>query len=186
MKPDKLWGYVELARVWGRSLVIVAGLVLVVAALVQAGGDGLTGRWAFVTLAALVSSLVLFFFLLRMWMRQTALFSSRLASAKPAPEKPRLAEADDRDWRRWGIYMVVFGVVAGAFLMLFLIGLLGSGGTAEGVVSGCIAAWGLVTLEDVRRITAAERDEGRRYFAACRRPLSVGDHLVWRPAGATS
>ena len=60
----------------------------------------------------------------------------------------------------------------------------GRGGTAEGVVVGMLAAWGAATLEDVRRIRAIERSEGRRYFAACRRPTGVGNRLVWlqRPA----
>jgi hypothetical protein len=183
MRADKLWGYAQLARLWGRSLVISAVLVLGVAVLVQTGNDrGLGGRWFLVTGIALLTSLVLFFFLLRMWMRSTALFSTRLGTATPVPKKPRLLEAEARDWRRWAVYMVVFLFVGSAFMLLFLVGLLGTGGTAEGVVVGCIAAWGLVTLEDVRRITASEASEGRRYFAARPRPLGVGDHLVWKPA----
>ena len=183
MRADKLWGYAQLARLWGRSLVIAAALVLGVAVLVQAGNDGgLGGRWFVVTAIAFVTAVALFFFLLRMWMRSTALFSTRLGTAKRVPTTPRLLEAEPRDWRRWAVYMVAFLFVGSAFMLLFLIGLLGTGGTAEGVVAGCIAAWGLVTLEDVRRITASEASEGRRYYAACRRPLGVGDHLVWKPA----
>jgi hypothetical protein len=67
-------------------------------------------------------------------------------------------------------------------MMTFLIGVLGGGGTAEGVVVGLIAAWGLATLEDARAIDRAEDAEGRRYYAAVRRPAAVGDHLVWLPA----
>jgi hypothetical protein len=47
-----------------------------------------------------------------------------------------------------------------------------------------LAAWGLATLDDARRITAIEAEEGRRYFAACRRPTGVGNHLVWLPRRA--
>ena len=64
-------------------------------------------------------------------------------------------------------------------MLVFLIGVLGTGGTAEGVVVGMIAAWGAATLEDVGRIRAAEAAEGRRYYAARRRPTGVGGKLVW-------
>jgi hypothetical protein len=47
-----------------------------------------------------------------------------------------------------------------------------------------LVAWGLATLEDVRRIRAVEAAEGRRYFAACRRPTGVGNRLVWLPRKA--
>ena len=70
-------------------------------------------------------------------------------------------------------------LVGGAAMLVFLIGVLGKGGTAEGVVVGIIAAWGAATLEDVRRIRATEAAEGRRYYAACRRPTGVGRKLVW-------
>jgi hypothetical protein len=46
---------------------------------------------------------------------------------------------------------------------------------------GMLAAWGLATLKDARRIESIEADEGRRYFAACRRPTGVGNQLVWMP-----
>ena len=36
MRADKLWGYAQLARLWGRSLVIAAALVATVAGLVVA------------------------------------------------------------------------------------------------------------------------------------------------------
>jgi hypothetical protein len=71
-----------------------------------------------------------------------------------------------------------------AAVMVFLVGVLGRGGTAEGVTVGMMAAWGLATLSDVRRIRAAEAAEGRRYYAACRRPTGVGNNLVWVPAGS--
>jgi hypothetical protein len=66
-------------------------------------------------------------------------------------------------------------------MLVFLVGVLGRGGTAEGVVVGMLAAWGLATLEDARRIRRTEDAEGRDYFAACRRPTGVGDRLVWLP-----
>ena len=71
-------------------------------------------------------------------------------------------------------------------MLTFLVGVLGRGGIAEGVVVGMIAAWGLATLEDARRIEGIEAAEGRRYYAACHRPTGVGNRLVWlprRPAG---
>ena len=49
-----------------------------------------------------------------------------------------------------------------------------------------LAAWGAATLEDVRRIRAAERAEARRYYASCRRPTGVGNKLVWVPHRAPS
>ena len=46
---------------------------------------------------------------------------------------------------------------------------------------GMLAAWGAATLEDVSRIRELEATEGRRYYAACRRPTGVGNQLVWLP-----
>ena len=64
-------------------------------------------------------------------------------------------------------------------MMIFLIAVLGEGGTAEGVVVGLLGAWGLATLADAHQIRHTERSEGRHYYAAVRRPTAVGRHLVY-------
>ena len=64
--------------------------------------------------------------------------------------------------------------------MGFLVGILGGGGVAEGVVAGVLIAWGLVTLHDVKRLERIEVEQSRTYFAACRRPVSVGSVLIYR------
>jgi len=99
---------------------------------------------------------------------------------------PRRLEASPRDWRRWAAVTCGVLLVGGAAMLVFLVGVLGPGGTAEGVVVGMLAAWGAATLEDVRRIRAAELAEGRRYYAACRRPTGVGSKLVWIAAAQPS
>jgi hypothetical protein len=119
--------------------------------------------------------------LLRVWLRRSAMPSLRLPQASRS-SGPRLLHAAPRDWRRWGVVTTAVLTVGGTAMMTFLIGVLGGGGTAEGVVVGLIAAWGLATLEDARAIDRAEDAEGRRYYAAVRRPAAVGDHLVWLPA----
>ncbi len=93
----------------------------------------------------------------------------------------RRREGTARDWRRWGLLTGAILRVGGAGMMMFLIGVLGRGGTAEGVVVGMLAAWGAATLVDVGRIREMEAVVGRRYYAACRRPTGVGNHLVWLP-----
>ena len=118
-----------------------------------------------------------------MWLRKTALPSVRLPQAVRA-SGPRRLEATPRDWRRWALFTGVVLLVGGAAMLTFLIGVLGRGGIAEGVVVGMLAAWGLATLEDARRIESIEAAEGRRYFAACRRPTGVGNRLVWLPRRA--
>jgi hypothetical protein len=170
---EKLWRYASLARLWSWSLIVVAGLLLLLSIAIQAGDDeGLGPRW-FATLLGVV-----LFPLFRVWLRRAALPSVRLPQAVRATG-PRRLEASPRDWRRWAAVSGAILLVGGAAMLVFLIGVLGKGGTAEGVVVGMIAAWGAATLEDVRRIRAAEAAEGRRYYAACRRPTGVGSKLVW-------
>lgn len=178
---EKLWRYSSLASLWSWSLIAVGGLLLLLSVAIQAGTEeGLGGRW-FGTLLGItgVTGVVLFPFF-RVWLRRTAMPSVRLPQAVRATG-PRRLEASPRDWRRWAAVTGAILLVGGAAMLVFLIGVLGSGGTAEGVVVGMLAAWGAATLEDVRRIRAAETAEGRRYYAACRRPTGVGHKLVWIP-----
>lgn len=185
MPNVKLWDYARLSRIWGITLVVVGVLMLVVGAAVEAGDpdDGLEGRWFLVVLAAFASSLVVFFFLLRVWMRPSAVPTGRLGMADRDRGTPRLLEAGRGDWRVWTLMLGVAVFVVSALMMEFLVGILGGGGTAEGVVAGVLVAWGLVTLEDVRLLRGIQAEEGRVYYAACRRPVSVGGVLVWRKAG---
>lgn len=176
---EKLWRYSSLARLWSWSLIVVAGLLLLLSVAIQAGADeGLGGRWFATLLGVTGLTGVVLFPLFRIWLRRTALPSLRLPQAVRATG-PRRLEASPRDWRRWAVVTGGVLLVGGAALLVFLIGVLGPGGTAEGVVVGMLAAWGAATLEDVRRIRAAEAAEGRRYYAACRRPTGVGSKLVW-------
>ena len=176
---EKLWRYSSLARLWSWSLIVVAGLLLLLSIAIQAGADeGLGGRWFATLLGVTGLTGVVLFPLFRIWLRRTALPSVRLPQAVRATG-PRRLEASPRDWRRWAIVTGGVLLVGGAAMLVFLIGVLGPGGTAEGVVVGVLAAWGAATLEDVRRIRAAEVADGRRYYAACRRPTGVGTKLVW-------
>ena len=176
---EKLWRYASLARLWSWSLIVVAGLLLLLSIAIQAGDDeGLGARWFATLLGVTGVTGALLFPLFRVWLRRAALPSVRLPQAVRATG-PRRLEASPRDWRRWAVVSGAILLVGGAAMLVFLIGVLGKGGTAEGVVVGIIAAWGAATLEDVRRIRATEAAEGRRYYAACRRPTGVGRKLVW-------
>ena len=176
---EKLWRYSSLARLWSWSLIVVGGLLLLLSIAIQAGSDeGLTGRWFATILGITGITGALLFPLFRVWLRRAALPSLRLPQAVRATG-PRRLEASPRDWRRWALVTGAILLIGGAALLIFLIGVLGRGGTAEGVVVGMLAAWGAATLEDVRRIRAAEEAEGRRYYASCRRPSGVGSKLVW-------
>jgi len=183
---DRLWDYTRVSRVWAWVLVGVGLAMLVVGAVVEAGDpdDGLDGRWLLVALAAFASALVVFVPLLRMWMRPASVPSGRLPMAEPDTRRPRLLEAGPGDWRVWTVLLAAGTFVVSAMMMGFLVGILGGGGMAEGVVGGVLAAWGLVTLEDVRQVRRVQGEEGRVYYAACRRPVAVGGRLVWRAAGA--
>lgn len=182
MGTEKLWTYTRVGRIWGRTLVVVGVLMPVVGAAVEAGDpeDGLDTRWILVALASFASSLVIFFPLLRMWMRPAAVPSGRLPMARRDSGKPRLLEAGAGDWRIWTAMLGAGVFVVSAMMMGFLVGILGGGGMAEGVVGGVLAAWGLVTIEDVRTVERIQDEEGRVYYAACRRPVNIGRTLVWR------
>ncbi len=182
MPPDdseKLWRYADVARLWSWSLILVAISLLGLSVALQAGStDGLDAMWFVATFAITTATGGILYPLFRVWLRRTALPSVRLADAVRSAGRRHL-EASPRDWRRWSVITAVVMFVGGAAMLVFLIGVLGGGGTAEGVVVGVIAAWGATTLEDVRRIRRTEVAEGRRYYARCRRPLGVGNHLVW-------
>jgi hypothetical protein len=183
---EKLWRYASLARLWSWTLIGVAAALLPLSIALQAGSEeGLDAEWFAAALGVTGVTGVGLFPLFRVWLRKTALPSVRLPQAVRA-RGPRRLEASPRDWRRWGIVTVAILFVGSAAMLTFLVGILGRGGTAEGVVMGMLAAWGAATLEDVRRIVAAEEAEGRRYYAACRRPTGVGHHLVWLPLRPSS
>ena len=181
---EKLWGYASLARLFSWTLIVVAGLMLLLSIALQAGSDeGLTSWWFAAAFGITGLTGVLCYPLFRVWLRKAALPSVRLPQAVRAGG-PRRLEATPRDWRRWAAFSGIVLTVGGAAMLTFLIGVLGRGGTAEGVVVGMLAAWGAATLEDARRIESVERTEGRRYYAACRRPTGVGNKLVWLPRRA--
>jgi len=178
---EKLWRYSSLARLWSWALIGTAAALLVLAAGLEAGSPGgVDGTWLGVALGITGVTGVILFPLFRVWLRRAALPSVRLPHAIRA-SGPRRLEASPADWRRWAVVTSVALLVGGAAMLVFLVGVLGRGGTAEGVVVGMLAAWGLATLEDARRIRRTEDSEGRDYFAACRRPTSVGDRLVYVP-----
>jgi hypothetical protein len=178
---EKLWRYTQLSRIWARSLVAVGILVFCVGVAMQSGDSASAFiNWIEVGLATVVPTTAVFFVLLRGWMRNGGLPSSRLVDATADPRTPRRLEATAQNWRVWTMMLVVGLLIAGVLIMGFLIGVLGGGGMAEGVVSGVLVAWGLVTAQDVRRVVQIEQDEHRRYFAACKRPVSVGSVLVWQ------
>lgn len=184
MSGERLWRYSGLARLWSWTLIAGAGVLLALGALLQAGAEeGVDLRWLGVTVGVTGLSGVIFYPLLRVWLRRSALPSVHLPRASRAAG-PRRLEASASDWRRWAVVTAAVVFVGGGAMLMFLVGVLGRGGTAEGVVAGTLAAWGLATLEDARRIERAEVAEGRRYYAACRRPAAVGDRLVWFREGA--
>lgn len=181
---EKLWGYVSLTRLFSWTLIVVGGLMLLLSIGLQAATDqGLDSRWYAAAFGITAVTVVICYPLFRVWLRKTALPSVRLPQAVRA-SGPRRLEATPRDWRRWALFSGVVLTVGGAAMLTFLIGVLGRGGTAEGVVVGMLAAWGAATLEDSRRIRRTEATEGRRYYAACRRPTGVGNKLVWLPRRA--
>lgn len=178
---EKLWSYEALARMWSWALIISASLLIVVSIGLQAGAvEGLSGNYFATLLLTTVVTCALLYPLFRVWLRGTALPSSRLPRATKAKGR-RLLPASRADWVRWSIAIGVILFVGGVTMLAFLVGMLGRGGIAEGVVVGMMQAWGLATLEDSIRIARLERTEGRRYHAATRRPVAVGDNLVWTP-----
>lgn len=181
---EKLWRYTSLVRLWSWALIGVGAAMLVVGAAVQAGSEhGLTAQWVGVALGVSGVTGVLFYPLLRMWLKKTAP-SEYLPRAKRLGG-PRRLEAGPSDWRRWGFVTTGFLFVGSAAMLAFLVGVLhdsGPDGIAEGVVVGVVGAWGMVTLGDARSIERTELREKRRYFATGNRPTAAGNRLVWVPA----
>jgi Na+/proline symporter len=180
---EKLWRYTRLSRIWARTLVVVGILVFAVGFAIQIGDTGhALASWVVTAFATVAPSILVFFFLLRGWMANGGLPSARLGDAAVDPGVPRRGEPTSRNWLTWTLTLGAGLFVSSVLIMGFLIGVLGGGGIAEGVVAGVLIAWGLVTAQDVRRVERIEADQKRAYFAACRRPVSVGSVLVWRAA----
>lgn len=178
---DKLWRYGALTRLWSWSLLGSSAGLLAISILLQSSApEGLSARWFATTIGMTGVSGAIFYPLLRMWMRKSALPSLRLDRAQKL--KGRLLEAGPGDWRRWSTLIAAILFVGSAMMLSFLIAVLKRGGTAEGVVIGTIIAWAVVTLEDARRIDQTEHAEGRQYWAAVPRPVAIADRLVWTPA----
>jgi hypothetical protein len=181
---EKLWRYPSLVRLWSWALMGVGAAMLAVGAAFQAGSQhGLSAEWVGVALGVSGGTGVVFYPLLRMWLRTTAP-SEYLPRAKRLGG-PRRLEAGPADWRRWGLVTTSFLFVGSAAMLAFLVGVLrssGPDGIAEGVVVGLVGAWGVVTLSDARSIERTEASEGRRYFATGHRPTAAGNRLVWVPA----
>ena len=133
-------------------------LVAVSIALEATSEDGWTWTWLGVLIGMTGITGLVFFPLLRAWLRKGA-----------APS----------DWRRFAALSSILLFVGSVAVLLFLVAVLGRGGTAEGVVIGVLLAWGLVTLEDGRRIQRTQDGEKRVYWAAGRRPWGAGNRLVF-------
>ncbi len=176
---DLLWDYARLARMYGVELLGIGAALFVVSIVLEATSEAGWSWWWLGTLVALTGVTGLVFFpLLRSWLRKGGLPSISLPDARPA-QGPRILAAAPSDWRVWA-GLTTAGLFVSAFAtLLFLVAVLGRGGTAEGVVIGVLLAWGLVTLEDERRIRSTQIVEGRTYWAAGRRPAGAGNRLVF-------
>lgn len=176
---DLLWDYARLARMYAIETIVVAALLVAVSIALEATSED---GWSWTWLGALVGITgltgLIFFPLLRVWLRKGGLPSLRLPDAQPA-EGARILAAAPSDWRRFAAVSGVLLFISTGAVLLFLVAVLGRGGTAEGVVIGVLLAWGLVTMEDGRRILRTQGDENRVYWAAGRRPWGAGNRLVF-------
>ncbi len=176
---DLLWNYAQLARMYALELLVVSLLLVIVSIILEATSeDGWSWTWLGTLVAITGITGLVFFPLLRSWLRRGGLPSISLPDAQPAGGARMLAAAPS-DWARFAALTGVLLFVSAFATLLFLVAVLGRGGTAEGVVIGVLLAWGFVTLEDGRRITRAEADEERVYLAAGRRPWGAGNRLVY-------
>lgn len=176
---DLLWDYARLSRMYGLVLIGVSfGLLILSAVLEATSEDGWSWVWLGVVIGMAGITGLIFLPLLSVWLRRSGLASIRLPDAQQA-DGSRLLEAGQRDWRRWAALSSVVLFIAAAFMLLFLVAVLGRGGIAEGVVIGVLTAWGVVTLADGQKIEATEIEEGRRYWAAGQRPTGAGNRLVF-------
>lgn len=180
--PEKLWRYTTLVKVWSFALIGVGLLMLPLSVIAQLG-EGVTLKYLGTLLGITGITGILFYPLLTMWLKKSR--PSEYLDRATKLSGPRLLLAAPRDWRRWSIMVSVFLTIGTVAMMSFLVAVLksaGPDGIAEGVVIGVLAAWGLVTLEDVRRIKRAEAAAGRTYFAAGERPTAAGNNLRWTVA----
>ena len=176
---DLLWDYARLARMYGIQLLGVSVALVVVSIILEATSEDGWSWWWLGTLIAMTGITGLVFFpILRVWLRKGGLPSIRLPDAQPAEGRRMLAAAPG-DWRSFAAIVAILLFISGGATLLFLVAVLGRGGTAEGVVIGVLLAWGFVTLEDARRIARTQLDEKRMYWAAARRPWGAGNRLVF-------
>lgn len=176
---DLLWDYARLARMYGYEIIGIAAVLVALSIVLEATSED---GWSWTWLGALVGITgltgLVFFPLLRVWLRKGGLPSLKLPDAQPA-EGPRMLAAAPSDWRRFAAISSVLLFLGSAATLIFLVAVLGRGGTAEGVVIGVLLAWGLVTFEDGRRIERTQADENRVYWAAGTRPWGAGNRLVY-------
>ena len=176
---DLLWDYARLARMYGIQLLGVSVALVVVSIILEATSEDGWSWWWLGTLTAMTGITGLVFFpILRVWLRKGGLPSIRLPDAQPAEGRRMLAAAPG-DWRSFAAIVAILLFISAGATLLFLVAVLGRGGTAEGVVIGVLLAWGFVTLEDARRIARTQLDEKRMYWAAARRPWGAGNRLVF-------
>ena len=91
---EKLWRYSSLARLWSWSLIVVAGLLLLLSVAIQGGADeGLGGRWFATLLGVTGLTGVVLFPLFRIWLRRAALPSGGGSSSRPGARPGSLAAA---------------------------------------------------------------------------------------------
>jgi hypothetical protein len=176
---DLLWDYARLARMYGIQLLGVSVALVVVSIILEATSEDGWSWWWLGTLTAMTGVTGLVFFpILRVWLRKGGLPSIRLPDAQPAEGRRMLAAAPG-DWRSFAAIVAILLFISAGATLLFLVAVLGRGGTAEGVVIGVLLAWGFVTLEDARRIARTQLEEKRMYWAAARRPWGAGNRLVF-------
>ena len=176
---DLLWDYARLARLYGIELLGVSVALVVVSIILEATSEDGWSWWWLGTLTAMTGITGLIFFpILRVWLRKGGLPSIRLPDAQPA-EGRRILSAAPSDWRSFAALVALLLFISAGATLLFLVAVLGRGGTAEGVVVGVLLAWGFVTLEDSRRIARTQLEEKRTYWAAARRPWGAGNRLVF-------
>ncbi|MGA0068063.1 MAG: hypothetical protein ACO3PB_01195 [Miltoncostaeaceae bacterium] len=176
---DLLWDYARLARMYGIQLLGVSLALVAVSIILEATSEDGWSWWWLGTLIAMTGITGLVFFpILRVWLRKGGLPSIRLPDAQPAEGRRMLAAAPG-DWRSFAAIVAILLFVSAGATLLFLVAVLGRGGTAEGVVIGVLLAWGFVTLEDARRIARTQLEQKRMYWAAARRPWGAGNRLVF-------
>ena len=158
-----------------------AGLSIAIQAATE---EGLDSRWWAAALGVTGLTGVISYPFFRVWLRKTALPSVRLPQAVRA-SGPRRLEASPRDWRRWALFTGLVLLVGGAAMLDVPDRRARARRHRRGRRRGDARRLG---ARDPRGRAAHPRRsrqaEGRRYFAACRRPTGVGNRLVWLPRRA--